>query len=124
MHANLVYDKTVAQVLTSCVSRQVAHSVQVIASWQFDRIIPCHGDVIETGGKEAWRSAFKKFFDDITAGKFEKYVPNAPAISAPATETIEQAPLVTPAAEDASTPKIPIIAPDVAPAPGAMPTVV
>ncbi|KAF2456321.1 hypothetical protein BDY21DRAFT_346781 [Lineolata rhizophorae] len=26
-------------------------SVSKIASWDFDRIIPCHGDVIETGGK-------------------------------------------------------------------------
>ena len=26
-------------------------SVRRISSWDFDRIIPCHGDVIETGGK-------------------------------------------------------------------------
>lgn len=26
-------------------------SVARIAAWDFDRIIPCHGDVIETGGK-------------------------------------------------------------------------
>lgn len=26
-------------------------SITEIASWDFDRIIPCHGDVIETGGK-------------------------------------------------------------------------
>lgn len=26
-------------------------SVDKIRSWDFDRIIPCHGDVIETGGK-------------------------------------------------------------------------
>lgn len=28
-----------------------AQSVKRINSWDFDRIIPCHGDVIETGGK-------------------------------------------------------------------------
>ena len=26
-------------------------SVKTIAKWDFDRIVPCHGDVIETGGK-------------------------------------------------------------------------
>lgn len=28
-----------------------AQSVSRIAKWDFDRLIPCHGDVIETGGK-------------------------------------------------------------------------
>ncbi|MCJ1468779.1 hypothetical protein MMC07_007409 [Pseudocyphellaria aurata] len=28
-----------------------ARSCRTIASWDFDRLIPCHGDVIETGGK-------------------------------------------------------------------------
>ena len=30
-------------------------SVSVIDGWDFDRIIPCHGDVIETGGKGVFR---------------------------------------------------------------------
>ena len=34
-------------------------SARKIASWDFDRIIPCHGDVIESGGK----GIFKKVFD-------------------------------------------------------------
>ncbi|KAH7917921.1 hypothetical protein BV22DRAFT_1025496, partial [Leucogyrophana mollusca] len=34
-----------------------------VASWDFDRIIPCHGDVIETGGNKAWRDAYKHFID-------------------------------------------------------------
>ena len=34
-------------------------SARKIASWNFDRIIPCHGDVIESGGKDI----FKKVFD-------------------------------------------------------------
>ena len=34
-------------------------SVQKIASWDFDRIIPCHGDVIETGGKGVFRKVFE-----------------------------------------------------------------
>ena len=34
-------------------------STQRIASWDFDRIIPCHGDVIETGGKGVFRKVFE-----------------------------------------------------------------
>ncbi|KAL9130154.1 MAG: hypothetical protein Q9217_001589 [Psora testacea] len=34
-------------------------SAQRIASWDFDRIIPCHGDVIETGGKGIFRKVFE-----------------------------------------------------------------
>ena len=34
-------------------------SVRKIAGWDFDRIIPCHGDVIESGGK----GVFKRVFD-------------------------------------------------------------
>jgi len=34
-----------------------------VANWDFDRIIPCHGDVIEKDGKKAWREAYKTFLD-------------------------------------------------------------
>ncbi|KNZ50293.1 hypothetical protein VP01_44g1 [Puccinia sorghi] len=59
--------------------RSMAHSVYKVDQWDFDRIIPwlffpgvvfsfslvsSHGDVIETGGKEAWRKAYKLYFDD------------------------------------------------------------
>lgn len=30
-------------------------SVRRIDGWDFERIVPCHGDVIETGGKEIFR---------------------------------------------------------------------
>jgi len=32
---------------------------KIVNGWDFDRIIPCHGNVIETGGKNAWTEAFK-----------------------------------------------------------------
>lgn len=32
-----------------------ARSMGRIDSWNFDRIVPCHGDVIETGGKDIFR---------------------------------------------------------------------
>ena len=34
-------------------------SAQRIASWDFERVIPCHGDVIETGGKDVFRKVFE-----------------------------------------------------------------
>ncbi|KAK6344388.1 hypothetical protein TWF696_008024 [Orbilia brochopaga] len=33
-------------------------SIKRVDGWNFDRIIPCHGDVIETGGKDAFRRLF------------------------------------------------------------------
>ncbi|KAG0149102.1 hypothetical protein CROQUDRAFT_74496 [Cronartium quercuum f. sp. fusiforme G11] len=47
----------------------MARSADRVDKWDFDRIIPCHGDVIEVGGKKAWRSAFAMFFQDIKDGK-------------------------------------------------------
>jgi len=36
---------------------------KTVAEWDFDRIIPCHGDVIETGGKTVWSEAYKWYLD-------------------------------------------------------------
>jgi len=38
-----------------------AKSAKRVAAWDFTRIIPCHGDVLEANGKEAWNSANKNF---------------------------------------------------------------
>ena len=35
-----------------------SRSIKGIESWDFDRIIPCHGDVIESGGKGVFRNLF------------------------------------------------------------------
>nr|VWP00474.1 Multicopper oxidase [Ganoderma boninense] len=37
--------------------------VKSVAAWDFERIIPCHGDVIEKDGKSAWMEAYKWYFD-------------------------------------------------------------
>jgi len=34
---------------------------KIVSGWDFDRIIPCHGDVIETNGKAAWNAVYKYF---------------------------------------------------------------
>ncbi|KAI4199942.1 MAG: hypothetical protein LQ350_004294 [Teloschistes chrysophthalmus] len=44
-------------------------SVKRINGWDFDRIIPCHGDVMERDGKEIFRRLFAWHLDDVTKGK-------------------------------------------------------
>lgn len=34
-------------------------SVARINQWKFDRIVPCHGDVIETGGKQIFQTVMQ-----------------------------------------------------------------
>jgi hypothetical protein len=41
--------------------KRFAKDAEEVASWDFEKIIPCHGDVIENGGKQAWLSAFARF---------------------------------------------------------------
>ncbi|PPQ73721.1 LOW QUALITY PROTEIN: hypothetical protein CVT26_010852 [Gymnopilus dilepis] len=36
---------------------------KTVSNWDFDRIIPCHGDVIETNGKVAWNKVYKFFLE-------------------------------------------------------------
>jgi hypothetical protein len=40
-----------------------AESARRIGAWDFERIIPCHGDVIETGGREKWNGLMSWFKD-------------------------------------------------------------
>ncbi|KAG2358288.1 hypothetical protein BDR07DRAFT_1295481, partial [Suillus spraguei] len=34
-----------------------------VANWDFNRIIPCHGDVIETDGNKMWRALYNAFIN-------------------------------------------------------------
>lgn len=36
----------------------MARDVAVVNGWDFDRMIPCHGNVINTGAKDIWYKAF------------------------------------------------------------------
>lgn len=35
-----------------------------VAEWDIERIIPCHGDVLDQGGNEAWASTYEWFLED------------------------------------------------------------
>ncbi|KAF8316784.1 hypothetical protein DL93DRAFT_2165911 [Clavulina sp. PMI_390] len=39
---------------------------KTVAGWDFTRVIPCHGNVIEEKGKEAWREAYKWYLESNT----------------------------------------------------------
>jgi hypothetical protein len=41
-------------------AKMMAQHAKKVDSWDFTRVIPCHGDVFEGNGKEMWRLAFKK----------------------------------------------------------------
>ena len=41
-----------------------AESMKRINGWDFDRIIPCHGDVIETGGKDAFENVMEWYLQN------------------------------------------------------------
>lgn len=43
--------------------QRFAKDAETVAGWEFDRIIPCHGDTIETGGKQAWLQAYSRVGD-------------------------------------------------------------
>ena len=47
--------------------KSFAESVKRINGWDFDRIIPCHGDVIETGGKGVFEKIMEWHLRDKSA---------------------------------------------------------
>jgi hypothetical protein len=40
---------------------QVKHSVEQVLNWDFDRVIPGHGSVVETGGKAQFEAGYRWF---------------------------------------------------------------
>lgn len=40
--------------------KQFAKDAEAVAAWKPNRIVPCHGDVVEGDGTKAWLAAFKK----------------------------------------------------------------
>jgi len=34
---------------------------KTVAGWEFQRIIPCHGDVVETNGTAVWKEVYARY---------------------------------------------------------------
>jgi hypothetical protein len=41
-----------------------------VAEWDIERIVPCHGDVIEEVGAEAWSSAYQWYLQGDSRSSF------------------------------------------------------
>ena len=41
----------------------MSRDAKVVSAWDFDRLIPCHGEVLETGGKALWNKHFEWYLD-------------------------------------------------------------
>ncbi len=50
--------------------KRFSEDAAAVAKWDFERIIPCHGDVIENVGKKAWLSAYANFISEDGSPKF------------------------------------------------------
>ncbi|XHG00109.1 hypothetical protein AWENTII_003578 [Aspergillus wentii] len=50
-------------ILSSADRPAFAESMKRIDKWEFNRIIPCHGDIIESGGKGVFRTVMEWFLD-------------------------------------------------------------
>ena len=50
-------------VLSKGDSESFGDSVRRISGWEFGRVVPCHGDVVEGRGKEVFRGVFGRFLE-------------------------------------------------------------
>ncbi|KAG1859156.1 hypothetical protein C8R48DRAFT_714879 [Suillus tomentosus] len=48
---------------TTVDAKAMRRDATTVANWDFDRIIPCHGDVIETDGNKMWRALYDAFLN-------------------------------------------------------------
>lgn len=51
-------------ILSSADRAAFTRSMKRIAGWDFDRLIPCHGDVVETGAKGVFQNVMAPFLRD------------------------------------------------------------
>lgn len=52
--------RRIAPEMSGLTDRLMKRDVKVVSEWDFDRLIPCHGDVMEMGAK--------KYRNDLYAG--------------------------------------------------------
>lgn len=37
---------------------------RIVSGWDFDRLIPCHGEVVETGAKKMWNDHYAWYLEE------------------------------------------------------------
>lgn len=43
--------------------QQMSSAARIVSDWDFHIIVPCHGDIVEKGGKDAWDWVFARFLE-------------------------------------------------------------
>jgi len=43
--------------------RFTKRDARIVSGWDFDRLIPCHGEVVETGGKKMWNDQYAWYLE-------------------------------------------------------------
>lgn len=65
-HGNIKPDSWIHRAIIKGVAvnaEAMRRDATTVANWDFDRIIPCHGDVIETDGNQSWRALYSAFIN-------------------------------------------------------------
>ncbi|RYN74415.1 hypothetical protein AA0120_g12368 [Alternaria tenuissima] len=60
-HPRSIWAKRLVYYIATVDYTLMRRDAKKVAEWRMDRIIPCHGDVLESGGIEAWSSVYEWF---------------------------------------------------------------
>ncbi|KAK5320611.1 hypothetical protein LTR93_006823 [Exophiala xenobiotica] len=62
-HPSSVWSRRLAYYVATTDYSLVCRDAKRVAEWDIQRIIPCHGDILDDGGNEAWASVYEWFLD-------------------------------------------------------------
>jgi hypothetical protein len=77
-HTRSVWFKRLMYWIASVDHTLMRRDVKKVAEWDVQRVIPCHGDVIEHGGKEAWIETHQWFIEGDLRPDFFRRLMHAP----------------------------------------------
>ena len=60
-HPRSVWAKRLAYHIATVDYTLMRRDAKKVAEWNVERIIPCHGDVLDSGGNEAWALVYEWF---------------------------------------------------------------
>lgn len=62
-HPYSLFFKCLIYFIATTDTRFMRRDAKRVAEWRVERVVPCHGDVINDGGAEAWKAAYAWFLD-------------------------------------------------------------